>query len=109
MTDGRALTASKIRCRVDPGDVAPVKAARRLGLTLDEFEARLPALLARGFPPADVTTGMYDLDEIDRWRARRHGAGEQLTAASKPADSQLPSMGDRFIAATKRSRDGRAA
>src|SRR5262249_49544723 len=64
------------------------KAARRLHLTLAEFGAKLPELLARGFPGPDQTTGMYDLDAIDQWRAARHGyqpAG--LTAELKPRDA----------------------
>lgn len=61
-----------LRYRVDPADVSPEKAARRLGLALSEFEARLPRLLSRGFPPPDPDTGNYDLEAIDRWRRRRH-------------------------------------
>jgi hypothetical protein len=47
-------------------------AARRLGLDADEFEAKLPSLLARGFPRADPDTGNYDLHAIDRWCDARH-------------------------------------
>ena len=61
-----------IRHRVDPGDIPPIKAARRLGLTLDHFREKLPELLGRGFPPADPTTGNFDLEAIDRWRADRY-------------------------------------
>ena len=41
---------SEVRFRVEPGDVPPEKAARRLHLTLDQFTEILPRLLARGFP-----------------------------------------------------------
>lgn len=61
-----------LRFQVDPRDVPPEKAARRLGLTLDLFTELLPRLLARGFPPSDPDTGNYDLDAIDEWRANRH-------------------------------------
>lgn len=61
-----------IRFRVDPADVPPEAAARRLGLTPEAFAAALPDLLRRAFPEADPTTGMYDLEAIDRWRHRRH-------------------------------------
>lgn len=61
-----------MRFRVEPLDVPPSVAARRLGLTPAEFEYRLPRLLSRGFPPADPDTGTYDLEAIDRWRHRRH-------------------------------------
>lgn len=61
-----------LRFRVDPGDVPADKAARRLHLTLAEFEAALPELYARLFPRPDPTTGMFDLEAIDEWRRRRH-------------------------------------
>jgi hypothetical protein len=62
-----------MRFRVEPRDVPPEYAARRLGLKYpDEFEKKLPNLIARGFPPADTDTGNYDLDAIDRWRMARH-------------------------------------
>ena len=62
----------QLRFPVEPGDVPHDKAARRLHLTAAEFEKKLPALLRRGFPEADPTTGMYDLDAIDAWRRSRH-------------------------------------
>lgn len=60
------------RTRVQPGDVHPAAAARRMGMTLIEFDAVLPRLLSRGFPAADRDTGMYDLDAIDAWRRKRN-------------------------------------
>jgi len=64
--------ARQIRHRVDPGDVPAAVAGRRMGLSEVRFLAVLPELLARGFPPADPTTGLFDLDAIDEWRRRRH-------------------------------------
>ena len=61
-----------IRHRIDPRDIPPVKAARYLGLLLADFESKLPQLLSRGFPPADETTGNYDLDAINEWRKQRY-------------------------------------
>ena len=61
-----------MRFHVDPGDVPPEKAARRLGVTLADFQAALPRLLERGFPEADPDTGNFDLEAIDAWRRRRH-------------------------------------
>lgn len=61
-----------LRFHVEPRDVPPEKAARRMGLTLEQFTAILPRLLGRGFPPSDPDTGNYDLDAIDTWRANRH-------------------------------------
>lgn len=63
---------SQVRFRVEPRDVPPEKAARRLGLTLERFDNLLPRLLSRGFPQPDRDTGHYDLDAIDEWRRRRH-------------------------------------
>ena len=92
---------SEIRFRVEPGDVPPEKAARRLHLTLDRFTEILPRLLARGFPPADPDTGNFDLDAIDQWRKLRSTALFGLTSA-RPTEQasavQAGSLGDRFAA-----------
>lgn len=61
-----------IRFHVEPRDVPPEKAARRIGLTMERFQELLPRLLSRGFPVSDPDTGNYDLDAIDAWRAARH-------------------------------------
>lgn len=71
-----------MRFRVDPGDIPPDKAARRLGLTLDRFVELLPRLLSRGFPSSDPDTGNYDLDAIDAWRAARHTRAVQTVQHS---------------------------
>jgi hypothetical protein len=54
------------------GDVPPVAAARRMGLSHDAFRDVLPDLVARGFPQPDETTGNFDLDAIDIWRRTRN-------------------------------------
>lgn len=72
-----------LRFQVEPRDVPPEKAARRLGLSMEHFEALLPRLLSRGFPPSDPDTGNYDLDAIDEWRAKRHR--RQLPKLVEPA------------------------
>ncbi|NVO13515.1 MAG: hypothetical protein HXX10_05705 [Rhodoplanes sp.] len=61
-----------MRFRVDPRDVPPDIAARRLGMSLDKFRATLPNLVARGFPRPDPDTGNLDLSAIDRWCDARH-------------------------------------
>lgn len=98
------VEAVSIRFRVDPADVPPSKAARRLHLTLAQFEKVLPDLLKRGFPPADVTTGMFDLEAIDSWRRDRFSRAPELTA--ERADLQhihdAPSMAERFHAVKDR-------
>ena len=60
------------RISVEPGDVPPAAAARRMGLSESDFLFALPALAARGFPAPDSTTGNFDLTAIDEWRAARH-------------------------------------
>jgi hypothetical protein len=67
-----AVAPAKIRFAINPGDVPAVKAARRLHLTLEEFQAQLPELIRRGFPPADPTTNMFCLEAIDAWRFGRY-------------------------------------
>jgi hypothetical protein len=44
-----------------------------LGLSASDFYAKLDQLHQRGFPCADVTTGLYCVEAVDRWRLRRHG------------------------------------
>ena len=61
-----------MRFRIEPRDVPPEAAARRLGKTFAEFNAALPDLLARGFPQADPTTGNFDLAAINQWCDARH-------------------------------------
>lgn len=96
---------AKIRHKVEPRGIPPAKAARRLGITLEEFTAKLPELVARGFPPADVTTGNYDIKAIDAWM---DGA---LTAPAevRHAPPVQPTMGERFRATKERKRDDRVA
>jgi hypothetical protein len=58
---------------IEPRDIPPEQAARRLGLDYPaEFNAKLPNLLARGFPQPDADTGNFDLDAIDAWHRTRH-------------------------------------
>jgi hypothetical protein len=62
----------KLRTRtIEPGDITPAEAAKLMGLSLTQFEACLPSLLDRGFPPPDETTGNYALDAITVWRQAR--------------------------------------
>lgn len=58
--------------QIDPGDVPPALAARRMGLSEADFLIALPELLKRGFPEPDETTGNFDLTAIDEWRRQRH-------------------------------------
>lgn len=61
-----------MRIRVEIREVPAEHAARRLGLSLAEFQEKLASLVARGFPAADPDTGNFDLDAIDAWRKARH-------------------------------------
>jgi hypothetical protein len=60
-----------MRFRIEPRDIPAVIAARRLGLSVEQFQEQLPALLQRGFPAPDETTGNFCLEAIDQWRIRR--------------------------------------
>ena|SRR5947207_6700370 len=107
------LRAAEIRYRVDPADVPPEKAARRLHLTLERFNEVLPNLLKRGFPAPDRDTGMFDLDAIDQWRKSRNPRLFGLTPLA-PASQPEPvkaslSMGERFREAKERRRHDPAA
>jgi len=75
---------SPIRFKVEPRDVPPFKAARRLHLTLDEFRQKLEELEQRGFPRPDPTTGNYYLPAIDQWMASRAG----LTISNEPRNDE---------------------
>jgi hypothetical protein len=103
-----APVPSDVRFRVDPGDVPPEKAARRMHLSLERFNEVLPRLLARGFPPADPDTGCFCLEAIDQWRKLRTPSLFGLTPvppSEHSAATEAGSLGDRFAAA-KRSRHG---
>jgi hypothetical protein len=81
-----------LRFKLPPGgDVPPVAAARRMGLSLDAFRDALPELIARGFPRADETTGNFDLDAIDTWcRARNpHLFPDRLDLSENPVRSPV--------------------
>lgn len=80
-----------MRFKLPPGgDVPEFVAARRLGLSLDHFRAALPALTTRGFPPADATTGNYDLNAIDVWRRARYPQifSDRLTVTVSARDAK---------------------
>ena len=84
----------QIRFRVEPRDVPVVKAARRLHLTLAQFEAKKEDLFARQFPRPDPTTGMYDLVAIDAWQNARNpqllsGGGNGPLDARTVAEERL--------------------
>lgn len=85
-----ALPLARARRRVGIGDVLPAEVAARMGLTPEEFAAALPELLARGFPPADPTTGRFDLQAVDRWRALRHRALYPELTALPAAEDPVP-------------------
>ena len=78
---------SSLRYHVAPRDAPAAVAARVLGLTEAQFIERLPELLARGFPKADETTNLFDLDPIDEWRRSRHPQ-VYLTADGSPKDAR---------------------
>lgn len=77
---------NQIRFIVEPRLVPPTKAARRLHLTLAEFNLKREALYRAGFPQACSVTGHYDIKAIDAWLDRRSGvavAEEDVMAADR--------------------------
>ena len=86
MAEVRTANLQSIRFPVYPRDVPAAKAARRLHLTLAEFEDRLPRLKARGFPSADPDTGFFDLKAIDAWMDARSGLARHDEARDAGTD-----------------------
>ena len=70
-------------------------AARRLGLTLAQFEVVRARLEARGFPKPDPDTGHYDLAAVDRWCDARNPQLFGLTAIPTARDART-FCGDRL-------------
>jgi len=66
--------APDVRFSVDPADIPAEKVARRMHLTIVQFDACKVRLFTRGFPRPDPDTGMYCLEAVDRWRLQRHPA-----------------------------------
>ena len=71
-----------IRFKVQPRVVPAAVAARRLGLALDDFLAKLPELRREGFPPAVPVVGNFDLFAIEAWLDRRAGLAVRDAAAA---------------------------
>lgn len=72
---------ASIRFKVEPRLVPATAAARRLGLAVDDFLAKLPDLRREGFPPAVPVAGNFDLVAIDDWLDRRAGLASRDAAA----------------------------
>lgn len=79
------MTSHGLRFAIEPRMVPPAKAARRIGLTLAEFQARAAELEAAGFPVADPLTGCIALESIDIWIDRRAGLKRGDGAVSEPS------------------------
>lgn len=54
------------------GDGTLADAGRLLNISEADMRSKLAALIARGFPQPDDTTGMIDLDAVVQWRRLRH-------------------------------------
>ncbi|MCJ2125553.1 hypothetical protein [Methylobacterium sp. J-077] len=83
--------APDVRFSVDPADIPAEKVARRMHLTIAQFEACKVRLFTRGFPRPDPDTGMYCLEAVDRWRLLRHPAlfPELSLEGQTPVDAAL--------------------
>lgn len=54
------------------GDGTLADAGRLMNISEADMRAKLAALIARGFPQPDDTTGMIDLDAVVQWRRLRN-------------------------------------
>ena len=70
---GDPRMGAALRFPVDPRLVPAAKAARRLGLHIDDFRAKIGELRAIGFPAPCPVTEHFDLKAIDAWLDRRAG------------------------------------
>jgi hypothetical protein len=97
-----------LRHRRETGDVPPIVAAHHMGCaSLAEFEAKLAALVARGFPAPDPTTGNFDLDAIKTWRRARHPQlfpADRLPGSVPALDAGMIDVGERLAAMPARRR-----
>lgn len=83
-------TPNQIRFTVEPRLVPPTKAARRLHLTISEFNEKIGALLRAGMPAPCSVTGHYDLVALDAWLDRRAGVqNEEYERARHEAEMQV--------------------
>ena len=101
--------APAVRFKLEPAYASPEKIARLMSLSLIQFEECRPRLYARGFPVPDETTGMYDIEAVERWRKRQlPDFYPELTIPTVAPDKGPPrkSMGDRFVEAQERRRNG---
>lgn len=87
------MANAALRYPVEPRDVPPIKAARRLHLTLAEFQTRFSDLRSRGFPAPDPTTGNFDLKAIDLWMDNRSGIRDGLTPTNQAKDARAVAKG----------------
>ncbi len=88
--------APSIRMRVDPRNDPKHKAARRLGLSVADFEEVEIRLYARGFPRPDPDTCLFDLKAVEAWMDRRSGLTTSFAArdAAIVARSRLEALGN---------------
>ena len=77
--------AARIRFPVQPRMVGPEKIARRLGVTLVDFESKREELEREGFPKVDSVLGTYCLEAVDKWIDRRAGLLPTTGPVSDPA------------------------
>jgi len=94
--------AQNVRIRIEPKEIPPEAAARRMGVPYSIFQQQLPKLIARGFPAADPDLGTYDIDAIDAWRRSRHSHLYGEAAIMGPRDASTV-VQDRITAMRKGS------
>jgi hypothetical protein len=78
-----------MRTHPAPAYRRPREVAHYLALSLAAFRAKLPALLDRGFPPPDPTTGNFDFESIERWRYAHNPQPLDLAPTARDAKSVM--------------------
>jgi hypothetical protein len=88
------MAAGGIRFKVQPRLAPAAVAARRLGLSVDDFRAKVGELRLIGFPAPCSVTGNFDLVAIDAWLDRRAGLALRTLSSEAAAISDRLSTFD---------------
>lgn len=88
-------TGAAVRFAVQPRLVPAAKAARRLHLSLAEFEAKRAALHRQGFPLPCPVVEHFDLVAIDAWLDEMSGGAENSLVADPASlvEARLAAIG----------------
>ncbi|HEV7258978.1 MAG TPA: hypothetical protein VGN82_14450 [Bosea sp. (in: a-proteobacteria)] len=89
------------------GDGTLADAGRLMNISEADMRAKLAALVARGFPQPDATTGMIDLDAVVQWRRLRHPSLFDLIGHQPGAQDARNVVSDRIKGMFANAKAGR--